>query len=51
MHEVGPGVVYDSGGVRVTAFQVDHGEWREAYGYRIDTPRPEHRAVGRHPAE
>ena len=38
VHEVGPGVVYDSGGVKVTAFLVDHGEWREAYGYRFDTP-------------
>jgi ribonuclease BN (tRNA processing enzyme) len=37
-HEVGPGVVYDSGGVRVTAFAVEHGTWREAYGYRFDTP-------------
>lgn len=38
VRETGPGVVYDSGGVRVTAFQVDHGTWREAYGYRFDTP-------------
>lgn len=38
VHEIGPGVVYDSGGVRVTAFQVEHGTWREAYGYRFDTP-------------
>lgn len=38
VHETGPGVVYDSGGVRVTAFQVEHGTWREAYGYRFDTP-------------
>ena len=37
VREVGPSVVYDSGGVRVTAFKVDHGEWREAYGYRIDS--------------
>jgi ribonuclease BN (tRNA processing enzyme) len=36
--EIEPGVVYDSGGVRVTAFQVNHGEWREAYGYRFDGP-------------
>jgi ribonuclease Z len=35
---VRPGVVYDSGGVRVTAIDVEHGQWREAYGYRIDTP-------------
>lgn len=33
-----PGLVFDSGGVRVTAFNVLHGQWREAYGYRIDTP-------------
>jgi ribonuclease Z len=38
VHEVGPGVVYDSGGVRVTAFAVEHGTWRESYGYRFDTP-------------
>lgn len=38
VHEVGPGLVYDSGGVRVTAFAVEHGTWREAYGYRFDTP-------------
>lgn len=38
VHEIAPGVVYDSGGVRVTAIPVLHGEWREAYGYRIDTP-------------
>src|SRR5690242_6622176 len=38
VHEIRPGVVYDSGGVRVTAFLVEHGTWREAYGYRIDAP-------------
>ena len=38
VHEIRPGVVYDSGGVRVTAFQVEHGTWREAYGYRFDAP-------------
>ncbi len=38
VHEIRPGVVYDSGGVRVRAFQVHHGAWRYAYGYRIDTP-------------
>jgi ribonuclease Z len=36
-HEISPGVAYDSGGVRVTAFAVDHGRLT-AYGYRIDTP-------------
>jgi len=38
VREIGPSVVYDSGGVRVTAFLVNHGEWREAYGYRFDSP-------------
>ena len=38
VHEISPGVVYDSGGVRVTAFAVQHGSWREALGYRFDTP-------------
>lgn len=38
VHEIKPGVVYDSGGVRVTAFRVLHGSLPEPYGYRIDTP-------------
>ena len=38
VHEISPGVVYDSAGVRVTAFAVEHGTWREAYGYRFDSP-------------
>ena len=38
VHEINPGVVYDSGGVKITAFLVLHGSWKEAYGYRIDTP-------------
>ena len=38
VREIGPGIVYDSGGVRVTAFLVNHGAWREAYGYRFDSP-------------
>lgn len=38
VHEIEPGVVYDSGGVKITAIPVLHGSWKEAYGYRIDTP-------------
>ena len=38
VHEIRPGVVYDSDGVRITAFPVLHGSLKEAYGYRIDTP-------------
>jgi ribonuclease Z len=39
VREVTPGVVYDSGGVKITAIPVSHGSWRYAYGYRVDTPR------------
>lgn len=35
--DVRPGVIYDSAGVRVTAFAVTHGLLK-AYGYRFDTP-------------
>jgi ribonuclease BN (tRNA processing enzyme) len=38
VHEVSPGVVFDSDGVTITAIPVLHGSWKEAYGYRIDTP-------------
>jgi ribonuclease BN (tRNA processing enzyme) len=38
VHEISPGVVYDSGGVRISAIRVLHGSLKEAYGYRIDTP-------------
>jgi ribonuclease Z len=34
--EIADGVVYDSGGVRITAFSVDHGPVVPAFGYRID---------------
>jgi ribonuclease Z len=37
-HDVDPGVVYKDDKVRVTAFQVAHGEWAHAFGYRFDTP-------------
>ena len=38
VHEINAGVVYDSAGVRVTAIPVQHGDWKHAYGFRIDTP-------------
>jgi ribonuclease BN (tRNA processing enzyme) len=38
VHEIRPGVVFDSAGVKITAIPVSHGDWKEAYGYRIDTP-------------
>ena len=37
--EIESGVVFDSGGVKVTAIPVPHGNWEQAYAYRIDTPR------------
>jgi ribonuclease Z len=35
-NDVGAGVVYDKDGVRITAFEVDHGPVHPAFGYRID---------------
>lgn len=36
-HDVAPGVVYEKEGVRVTAFENDHGDnIRPSYGYRIE---------------
>jgi ribonuclease Z len=34
--DIQEGVVYDKNGVKVTAFLVDHGEIKPAFGYRID---------------
>ncbi len=36
VHEVKPGVVYDSAGVRVMAIAVEHGSWAHAYGYLFE---------------
>jgi ribonuclease BN (tRNA processing enzyme) len=38
VHEIGPGIVYDSLGVRVKAIRVPHGNWSEAFAFRFDTP-------------
>jgi ribonuclease BN (tRNA processing enzyme) len=35
-HDIKPGVVYRDANVVVTAFQVKHGSWKEALGYRFD---------------
>ncbi len=35
--EIEPGVVYEDEIVRVSAFRVEHGEWKNTYGYRFDT--------------
>lgn len=42
VHEIREGVVYQQGGVRITAIRVPHGSWKKAYAYRIDTP---HRSI------
>lgn len=42
VHEVRPGSIYDSAGVRVTAVPVLHGSWTYAFGYRFETP---HRVI------
>ena len=51
VHEIAPGVVYDSGGVRVTAIPVLHGDWKG----RVRLPHRHADAVdrdlGRYPAE
>ncbi|MDP3492178.1 MAG: MBL fold metallo-hydrolase [Hyphomonadaceae bacterium] len=35
-HDVAEGVVYEKDGVKVTAFLVNHGHVKPAYGYRVD---------------
>lgn len=37
-HEIKPGVIYKDSNVTVTSFQVDHGSWQHAYGFRFETP-------------
>ncbi len=37
-HEIKPGLIYQDKNVRVTAFRVRHGSWKEAYGFRFETP-------------
>lgn len=38
VHEIKAGVVYDSADVKITAIPVLHGNWNEAFGYKIETP-------------
>lgn len=37
VHEVKPGEIYHDANVRVTAFYVKHGSWKEAFGFRFET--------------
>jgi ribonuclease BN (tRNA processing enzyme) len=36
-HEIKPGVVFKDGSLTVKAFQVNHGAWKQAFGYRFET--------------
>jgi ribonuclease BN (tRNA processing enzyme) len=38
VHETGIGVVYRDSLVTVTAFTAHHGTWKQAFGYRVQTP-------------
>jgi ribonuclease BN (tRNA processing enzyme) len=35
-HDIKPGIVYQDGSLKVTAFPVEHGNWPEAYGYKFE---------------
>lgn len=37
-YDIKPGFVYRDSNVKVTAFAVKHGSWKNAYGYRFETP-------------
>jgi ribonuclease BN (tRNA processing enzyme) len=36
-HEIKPGVIFRDDNITVRAFEVRHGDWRYAYGYRFET--------------
>lgn len=38
VREVRSGIVYSDSNVTVTAFRVEHGSWKDAYGYKFETP-------------
>jgi ribonuclease BN (tRNA processing enzyme) len=38
VHEIEPGDVYKDGNVTVKPFLVKYGEWKQAFGYRIEAP-------------
>lgn len=38
VHEIGSGVVYHDSLVTVMAFTAHHGTWKQAFGYRVQTP-------------
>ena len=36
-NEISEGIIYKDSNVTVKAFRVEHGSWKEAYGYRFET--------------
>lgn len=36
-HEVAPGAIYKDANVTITAFEVKHGTWDQAFGYKFET--------------
>jgi ribonuclease BN (tRNA processing enzyme) len=38
VHEIKPGLIYQDKNIQVTAFPVNHGSWKYAYGFRFQTP-------------
>ena len=37
VHEIKQGIIYRDSNILVKAFRVNHGSWKEAYGYRFET--------------
>ena len=38
VHEITPGIIYKDQNITVKAFRVHHGSWKEAFGFRFETP-------------
>lgn len=38
IHVIEPGIIYQDVNVTVRAFRVKHGSWKEAFGFRFETP-------------
>jgi ribonuclease BN (tRNA processing enzyme) len=36
-HEIKPGLIYQDSLIKIKAFKVNHGAWKNAYGYRFET--------------
>lgn len=38
VYDITPGIVYKDSNITVKAFRVSHGSWKEAFGFRFETP-------------